>query len=81
MIETNRYSIARILVAVALLGLLLLSGCISADQPEKTGDGVARFYVDNDSVVCYWHQESDAGGLSCLPVNETDYYPSEAPDG
>jgi len=62
--------------------LLSLSGCITnGGQSESTGDGVARFYVENDSVVCYWHQESDAGGLSCLPVNETEYYPSEAADG
>jgi len=54
----------------------LFSGCIGGGESEETGDGVERFYVENDSVVCYWNNDVDAGGMSCLPLNETEYQPA-----
>jgi hypothetical protein len=68
--------IIRIVLAFALVGLVLFGGCTGADESEETGDGVERFYVENDSVVCYWNDDVEAGGMSCLPLNETEYQPS-----
>ena len=68
--------IIRTVLAFALVGLVLFSGCTGADESEETGDGVERFYVENDSVVCYWNDDVEAGGMSCLPLNETEYQPS-----
>jgi hypothetical protein len=76
MIGRTTDPIIRIVLAFVLIGLVLFSGCITDDASEETGDGVERFYVENDSVVCYWNNDVDAGGMSCLPLNETEYQPS-----
>ena len=68
--------IIRIVLVFALVALVSFSGCIGSGERQETGDGVERFYVENDSVVCYWNNDVEAGGMSCLPLNETNYQPA-----
>lgn len=69
---------------LVLIALVLLAGCLGGGTPsdeaqrEDVSDHVERF-VDNDAgVVCWIYSdgsvapEGQAGGISCIPLEQTD---------
>jgi hypothetical protein len=43
------------------------------DRPEDTGIlGVEKAVMEEDGVVCYIFDQGNGGGISCLPVNQTE---------
>ncbi|WP_139175335.1 hypothetical protein [Haloarcula vallismortis] len=71
----------RRLLLFSLLSLVLVSGCVSQQsggeeelQPvsERLEDDVVRTVYPVDGVVCYKYDIYGDGGVSCLPLDETD---------
>lgn len=80
-----------LLAGAASAGAVALAGCSASDtQPEPTEvEGVpadVERFVDRDAgVVCWTFNDHDAyagaGGLSCLPLEETDLAGGGESDG
>lgn len=76
----------RFLMALIVVSMVALSGCtfVESDdtQPEATentdtrsgieGEGVERVVDEEAGVVCYKFTGYNKGGISCVPLNETD---------
>lgn len=67
---------------LVLLILLIATNCGAApptpegaerllEYPRQT-DGWSRFVDDEAGVVCWWYKSGYGGGLSCLPLSETN---------
>ncbi|UBF19628.1 hypothetical protein HRTV-10_gp44 [Halorubrum tailed virus 10] len=78
----------KILLALAVVSTIALAGCV-AEQPEESpikadASDATEVYEDNQKsvdrfidreagVVCYASVAYDGGGLSCVPISETNF--------
>jgi len=64
---------------IVLVFVLLLTACAPVDRPAETEDtisqeytyGVTRVVDEEAGVVCWTFKSGYAGGISCLPINQT----------
>ena len=64
----------KILIAIILLGLLAITGCVEVGTSEPTSvkeignfnDQLVIYTHCDDGVICYYHPSGYAGGMSCF---------------
>lgn len=74
----------KFLLFALVVGSLLLSGCVIEERPTRSeraisgadngkpiSDRVGRVVDTEAGVVCYIYEYYDTGGISCLPLSET----------
>jgi hypothetical protein len=48
------------------------NGLIPSNDTKKIENGVIRQYIDEDAgVACWVYDSGESGGISCLPINQT----------